>query len=194
MIGLLRGHIVKRQPTRLILDVQGVGYEVAVPISTYEALGEAGGEVSLHTHLHVREDALQLYGFASEAEKALFLTLIAISGIGPKVALGILSSCRVDEFTRLIRNGDVGRLKALPGIGKKTAERLVLELRDRLGAGAGGVAEMPPAQADSFEQAELALVSLGYNRANVQKVLAALLQNGASADVEALIKQALRQM
>ncbi|RME00903.1 MAG: Holliday junction branch migration protein RuvA, partial [Calditrichaeota bacterium] len=125
MIGFLRGTIIERQPTRLLIDVHGVGYDVHIPLSTYEQIKAGDTQVSLQTYLHVREDVLQLYGFATLAEKKLFLQLIAVSGIGPKVALGILSGCTVDEFYQAVHRGEIARLKALPGIGRKTAERLI---------------------------------------------------------------------
>ncbi len=195
MIGFLRGRIIERQPTRIILDVQGVGYEVFIPVSTYDRLQPGEEPVSVLTYLHVREDILQLYGFASPEEKSLFLKLISVSGIGPRVALGILSSSTVDEFCEHIATANLARLKALPGIGKKTAERLVIELKDKLApvAGSGSVTQVMP-KTDSAEDAVAALVSLGYSRQNVELVISKILRDGGAADVESLIKVALRQL
>ncbi len=195
MIGYLRGRIVERQPTRIILDVQGVGYEVFIPVSTYDRLQQGDEPVSVLTYLHVREDVLQLYGFASAEEKSLFLKLISVSGIGPRVALGILSSSTVDEFSEHIATANLARLKALPGIGKKTAERLVIELKDKLSpAGSSGSVTQMVHRTDSAEDAIAALVSLGYSRQNIEKVITKILQDGGAPDVESLIKVALRQL
>ncbi len=195
MIGYLRGRIVERQPTRIILDVQGVGYEVFIPVSTYDRLQQGDEPVSVLTYLHVREDVLQLYGFASAEEKSLFLKLISVSGIGPRVALGILSSSTVDEFSEHIATANLARLKALPGIGKKTAERLVIELKDKLSpAGSSGSVTQMVRRTDSAEDAIAALVSLGYSRQNIEKVITKILQDGGALDVESLIKVALRQL
>ncbi len=195
MIGYLRGRIVERQPTRIILDVQGVGYEVFIPVSTYDRLQQGDEPVSVLTYLHVREDVLQLYGFASAEEKSLFLKLISVSGIGPRVALGILSSSTVDEFSEHIATANLTRLKALPGIGKKTAERLVIELKDKLSpAGSSGSVTQMVHRTDSAEDAIAALVSLGYSRQNIEKVITKILQDGGAPDVESLIKVALRQL
>ncbi len=195
MIGYLRGRIVDRQPTRIILDVQGVGYEVFIPVSTYDRLQQGDEPVSVLTYLHVREDVLQLYGFASAEEKSLFLKLISVSGIGPRVALGILSSSTVDEFSEHIATANLARLKALPGIGKKTAERLVIELKDKLSpAGSSGSVTQMVQSTDSAEDAIAALVSLGYSRQNIEKVITKILRDGGAPDVESLIKVALRQL
>lgn len=195
MIGLLRGQILECQPTRALLDVQGVGYEVFIPISTYELISKATEPVSLFTYLHVREDALQLYGFASQGEKLLFQKIISVSGIGPKVALGILSRATVEDFMQIVRTGDITRLRALPGVGKKTAERLVLELRDKLGGELVGDDYVAvAAQSSTIDEALMALMSLGYARANVEKVLHKISQGDDTQDVESLVKTALRHL
>lgn len=195
MIASLRGRATVASPTRIIVDVQGVGYEVHIPISTFEAVNRPGEEIFLLTYLHVREDALQLYGFATEKERALFLKLISLSGIGPRVALGILSSTRVEEFQEYIRQGDVPRLKALPGIGKKTAERLILELKDSFPDSRREATEkeegLPP---NLIDEATLALVSLGYSQVPVEKTLRQLVATNSVSDVETLIKLALRHL
>ncbi len=195
MIGFLRGKIVERQPTQVLMDVQGVGYEVIIPVSTYEKIQNEDGEVTLMTYLHVREDAMQLFGFHTAEERALFLKLIQVNGVGPKVAIGVLSGCSVDEFKRSVREGDIARLKALPGIGKKTAERIVLELKDKVDAVAG---EAPAAGEDrpdrTVEEAVLALVSLGYTKGQAEKIIQQLLREGAERSVEELIRLALQKM
>ena len=195
MIGCLRGKLIDRQPTRVLIDVQGVGYEVAIPLSTYDRLQTHGEEISLLTYLHVREDALQLYGFATGAEKELFLKLIGISGIGPRVALGVLSGCSVEAFYHFVRNGDINRLKSLPGIGRKTAERLVLELKDKVEAGESVMLpETSPASGPEKEEAVLALTSLGYSRNQAEQVIDKLSADGQPRDVETLIRLALQQL
>jgi Holliday junction DNA helicase RuvA len=179
----------------MVLDVHGVGYEISIPLSTFEKINSAQNPVTLITHLHVREDTLQLFGFATSNEKALFQKLIAVSGIGPKVALGILSSTSVDDFKLFIRTGDVLRLKAMPGIGKKTAERLILELKDKFeGVRGADDSAAAPAASHVLDQAAMALISLGYSRANVEKTLRQIAENGGAEDVETLIKTALRQL
>ena len=195
MIGFLRGALVERHPTQLVLDVHGVGYEVLVPLSTYEKFVENGQTITLLTHLHVREDSMQLFGFATIDEKKLFQRLIAVSGIGPKVALGILSGCSTKDFYRFIRQREVSRLTALPGVGKKTAERLILELRDKLPEMDADLALSEQSErASQIDEALLALVSLGYNRAQAEKVVRRIHAGTPTADAEMLIKLALREM
>src|SRR6187549_2414924 len=132
MISHLRGRISEKQPNRVIVDVNGVGYDVFVPLSTFYGLGEAGSDIALRIHTHVREDALLLYGFATLLEQELFERLIGVSGIGPKVGLAVLSGIEPQELIRAIERGDLARLTSIPGVGKKTSERIVLELKDRL--------------------------------------------------------------
>ncbi len=194
MIGFLRGKIVERQPTQVLMDVQGVGYEVIIPVSTYERIQNQDGEVTLMTYLHVREDAMQLFGFHTAEEKALFLKLIQVNGVGPKVAIGVLSGCSVDEFKRSVREGDVARLKALPGIGKKTAERIVLELKDKLDGGAAAPEIGEQTTGRIVEEAVLALVSLGYQKGQAEKIIQQLVREGAERSVEELIRLALQKM
>src|SRR5579871_4874912 len=134
MIGLLRGRLLDKRPNQIILDVSGVGYLVAIPLSTFAAIGELPGEVTLLIHTHVREDALALYGFLSQREKHLFELLLGASGVGPSLALKILSGMNVEELVPAIRNGDLVRLTKIPGVGRKTAERIVVELKDKLEA------------------------------------------------------------
>ena len=198
MIAFLRGRIFEKQPNRLILDVQGVGYEVFVPLSTYYDVGEEGSEVSLRVHTHVREDALQLYGFLTDLERQLFERLIGISGIGPKLAVAVLSGVEARELIAAVQRGDVARLTAIPGIGKKTAERLVLELRDRIAPLAVMGIETAPAlsPADRLRDDLLsALQNLGYHRPQVDKAVDAAVDaagEGSEPSFELALKHALR--
>jgi len=194
MIAQLQGQLLHKSPTRVLLDVNGVGYEILVPLSTFEKLGEVGDRVSVLTHLHVREDALQLFGFATQDEKQLFQLLIAVSGIGPKVAQGILSGCSVDTFCQYIQQNQIAALTAIPGIGRKTAERLVIELRDRLAPFAPSSERQAaePAPSDSSRQALMALVSLGYSRAAAEKAVHRVAAENGELAVEELIKRSLR--
>ncbi len=198
MIALLRGCLVEKQATGLIVDVQGVGYLVQVPLSTYYRLPDAGGAVVLRIHTHVREDALSLYGFGTALEQQLFERLIGISGIGPRLALSVLSGIDPGDLVRAVQAGDVGRLTLIPGIGKKTAERIGLELKDRLPAqlqaeidrSAGGEAGEPLLRADVLS----ALLNLGYHRALAEKAIDAVMRAGGEATFERTLKQALKAL
>lgn len=196
MIGSLTGTLKHKSPTDLILDVNGVGYAVIIPFSTFEKLGDLESRVTLLTHLHVREDALQLFGFFTEEERFLFKLLISVSGIGPKIAQGILSGISVLELRQHIANGNISALTATPGVGKKTAERLVVELRDKVGRSSGetpGHGE-PDDRSGLRQEALLALTSLGYNRQQAEKVIRQVLQEtaGEKPSLQDLIKKALR--
>ena len=197
MIAHLRGRILDKHPNRIVVDVNGVGYDVAVPLSTFYGLGEPGAEIALRVHTHVREDALLLYGFATALEQELFERLIGISGIGPKVALAVLSGIEPLELVRAIQRGDLARLTAIPGVGKKTSERIVLELRDRLPraqvmAGvAGGAAPEPPAVRDDVLSA---LMNLGYHRPLAEKAVDAAIKTTPDGGFERMLKQALREL
>jgi len=193
MIGFLRGKLAAKQPPQLVIDVNGVGYEVEAPMSTFYDLPAIGEPLTLLTHLVVREDAQILYGFATEDERRLFRSLLRISGIGAKMALGILSGISVSGFVRCVQTEDTASLVKVPGIGKKTAERLIVEMRDRLGAGpAGGkagalVASGPAAASD---EAFGALVALGYKPAEAIRLLKDVDTKGLST--EEIIRQALQ--
>jgi Holliday junction DNA helicase RuvA len=197
VIAHLRGRILDKHPNRIVVDVNGVGYDVAVPLSTFYGLGEPGAEIALRVHTHVREDALLLYGFATALEQELFERLIGISGIGPKVALAVLSGIEPLELVRAIQRGDLPRLTAIPGVGKKTSERIVLELRDRLPraqamAGvAGGAAPEPPAVRDDVLSA---LMNLGYHRPLAEKAVDAAIKTTPDGGFERMLKQALREL
>jgi holliday junction DNA helicase RuvA len=192
MIGRLSGTLLAKQPPQILLDVHGVGYEVEAPMSTFFRLPAVGESVVLHTHLVVREDAQLLFGFASLTEKALFRELIKVSGVGPKVALAVLSGISAEDFWATVRSGETGRLVKLPGIGKKTAERLVMELRDK--AGAGGEVSLPGVSAaplGALAEARAALAALGYKPAEVQRLTEAVYKDGMST--EAIIQDALKR-
>ncbi|SFF32073.1 Holliday junction DNA helicase subunit RuvA [Fontimonas thermophila] len=192
MIGRIAGRLLFKQPPVLIVDVGGVGYEIEAPMSTFYKLPAIGENVSLHTHLSVREDAHLLFGFATITEKALFRELIRISGVGPKLALAVLSGVGVDEFWATVRAGDIARLAKLPGIGRKTAERLVVEMRDRSGAAAPEPMAVPGLAADSpLEEARHALAALGYKPAEIQRFTQAVYKEGMST--EQIIQEALRR-
>jgi Holliday junction DNA helicase RuvA len=197
MIALLRGTLVDKAPNRLIVDVAGVGYDVQVPLSTFYVLGEPGSPVSLRIHTHVREDAIALFGFATALELDLFERLIGISGIGPKLALSVLSGIDPAELIRAIRLQDVARLTAIPGIGKKTAERIGLEMKDRLPAAlqSAGPAAQPPSPRDQMrDDLVSALLNLGYQRAAAEKALDATMQQGTDVGFEAALKDTLRRL
>ena len=161
MIGRLDGKLLEKNPPQILIDVSGVGYEVDVPMSTFCNLPEVGGELTLHTHFVVREDAQLLYGFATLAERAVFRALIKISGVGPKIALALLSGITVDQLKDAVDRGETGLLTKVPGIGKKTAERLVLELKDKL-AGTGAATAAVPISGARADVAA-ALIALGYS-------------------------------
>lgn len=195
MIAQLRGAIVEKNPSRLIVEVGGVGYDVQVPLSTFYVLGEPGTPVTLRIHTHVREDIIALYGFATPLEQQLFERLIAISGIGPKLALAVLSGIEPAEFIRAIRVQDVARLTAIPGIGKKTAERIGLELKDRLPVSmhAAGPESAPAAPGDQLRDDLLsALLNLGYQRAVAEKAVDKVLHRCAAAGFEESLREVLR--
>jgi Holliday junction DNA helicase RuvA len=197
MIASLRGTLISKSPTEVVLDVQGTGYAVSIPLSTFERLGDLRTEVTLLTHLHVREDAMQLFGFVTEEERLLFRLLISVNGIGPRMGQSILSGIPVNELRQHIIAGNLGALTAVPGIGRKLAERLVVELRDRLvklQPEAAAVAGSSPEQARARSEALLALTSLGYQRSAAEKALRAALTEAQGTDpsLQTLIKLALR--
>ncbi|MDE3153548.1 MAG: Holliday junction branch migration protein RuvA [Acidobacteriota bacterium] len=198
MIAFLRGRLLEKHPNRIVVDVQGVGYEVHVPLSTFYGLGEPGAEVALRVHTHVREDALALFGFRTPRELDLFERLIAISGVGPRLALAVLSGIEPADLVRAVQRGDVKRLTAIPGVGKKTAERIGLELKDRLPAPgeAEAVEAGAAAPAEQLRDDLLsALLNLGYHRPLAERALDAVLKDaGDGAAFEATLKRALREL
>jgi Holliday junction DNA helicase RuvA len=197
MIALLTGKIAHKSPEYIILDVNGVGYRVQIPFSTYYELPDGGAEISLNIYTHVKEDAISLYGFRTADEKLFFQLLISVSGIGPKLGKDILSNIQVTDLAAAITRGDLARLSSVPGIGKKTAERLVLELKDKVqklefaGSAAGGE-QLAPATGIEEDVAS-ALINLGYKEAVVRKALAEL-RISQDDSMEQVLKQALKAL
>jgi Holliday junction DNA helicase RuvA len=200
VIAHLRGTILEKHPNRIVIDVSGVGYDVFVPLSTFYGLGDPGSDIAVRIHTHVREDALMLYGFATLLEQELFERLIGVSGIGPKLALAVLSGIEPLELIRAIERGDVARLTAIPGVGKKTSERIVLELKDRLPRAQPAAMPAGVAAADApvlRDDVVSALVNLGYHRPLAEKAVEAALKTLGSvsdASFERMLKQALREL
>jgi Holliday junction DNA helicase RuvA len=200
VIAHLRGSIFEKHPNRIVIDVSGVGYEVFVPLSTFYGLGEPGAGTALRIHTHVREDAFVLYGFATQLEQELFERLIGVSGIGPKVALAVLSGIEPEELIRAIERGDLARLTAIPGVGKKTSERIVLELKDRLPRAAVVAASVGVAEPEApvlRDDVISALVNLGYHRPLAEKAAEAAIKiigSVSDASFERVLKQALREV
>jgi holliday junction DNA helicase RuvA len=193
VIGHLRGRILRKEPQEVLLDVSGVGYRVAVPVSTFYRLPDIGVEAALVIHTHVREDSLALFGFLTTGEHALFERLISVTGVGPKLALNILSGIEAADLVHALRQGDVPRLTRIPGVGKKTADRLVLELKDKVrGLVAGPEAPAGPEAAPPHEDLILALVHLGYSRAEAERGVERALRDGASDRFEDLLRGTLR--
>lgn len=192
MIAALRGLLLRKEPQEVVVDVAGVGYRVTIPLSTFYRLGEPGAEVALLTHTHVREDALALFGFLTPAEQALFERLIAVSGVGPKLAIAILSGIEAPELVAALRSSDVARLTRIPGVGKKTAERLVLELKDKV-QGLAAAEEAPAAAAPAGGKEDLvsALVHLGYSRPEAERGVERALKEG-DGRFEDLLRRSLR--
>ena len=194
MISYLEGRLKVKSPTQIVLEVNGVGYLIRIPLSTYENLGQIGEKVRVFTHLHLRQDAIQLYGFFTEEERSLFESLINISGIGPRLAQGILSGIEVDDFQRYVASGDVYSLVTIPRVGRKTAQRLVVELKEKFGGGEWK--EKPPEErGGSEEEALLALLSLGYKREPARRAVEKVLTRAEGPlPVEELIREALRHV
>jgi Holliday junction DNA helicase RuvA len=197
MIAFLRGRVLDKQPTRVVVDVHGVGYEVHVPLSTYYSVGEEGGEVAFRVYTHVREDTLQLYGFCTDLEKQLFERLIAVSGIGPKLAVAVLSGVDPGDLVSAVQRGDVARLTAIPGVGKKTAERIVLELRDKLAhmavPAAADTGAAPPGERLRTDLVS-ALQNLGYHRPQAEKAVESILTLTPDTTFEQALRAALREL
>ncbi len=191
MICQIEGRLLEKHPTRAVMDIGGIAFAVHIPLSTYEKLPESGGTAALRTHLHVRDDALQLYGFLTEGEHTLFEMLLGVSGVGPRLALSILSGRSVAEFRRAVADQDVDSLSTIPGIGRKTAQRLVFELREKM---AGAPPSLEEAATQTLREAEAALVSLGYRGSDAKRLLRrAATSLDAGASVQDVIKAALRE-
>lgn len=200
MIGRLRGNLIEKQPPYLLLDVNGVGYEVQAPMTTFYRLPALGGEVVLHTHLSITENLHQLFGFADQRDRSLFRTLIKVNGVGPKLAIAILSGMESDDIARCVRDNNIKALTKVPGIGTKTAERLVIELRDRLKNWdlpnsdliAHNEIKQIASDNDIYAEAESALISLGYKPVDAAKMITAASKQKPDAKSEELIRLALR--
>jgi len=204
MIAYLTGTLLSKHATAVIIDVSGVGYEVSIPISTFYELEELGSRVQLRIYTHVREDALQLYGFKTARERELFMRLISVSGIGPKLGITLLSGMSAEEMIGAIRNNNLARLTLIPGVGRKTAERLVVELRDKIGTLVGtestdesgvpaGPSEVMVADAVHAD-ALSALVNLGYQRTAAEKAITFALNEGGEITVESILRRSLRRL
>lgn len=196
MIAFLRGRVAEAMPQCLVLDVHGVGYEVQVPLSTFDQLNPIEGqEITLKTHLHIRENAQVLYGFATDAERDIFRLLIErVSGIGPATAISVLSSLNVSAFKAAVAGGDVQSVARAKGVGKKTAERIILELKDKVGLAATWEAQQQGTTTPAAADAELALVALGFKQVEARKALKSILNERPQADTDELIRSALRMM
>jgi Holliday junction DNA helicase RuvA len=196
VIARLAGTLLEKTPSRLVVDVSGVGYEVLVPLSTFYGIGDPGSGVTLRVHTHVREDVIALYGFGSALEQDLFERLIAISGIGPKLALAVLSGIDANDLMRAVRLQDVGRLTKIPGVGKKTAERIGLELKDRLPHAAPAAADATAGSSGDQARDDLlsALTNLGYQRTAVEKAVDAAVKKSPEGPLEHLLRDVLRAM
>jgi holliday junction DNA helicase RuvA len=191
MIAHLRGKLLAKHPNQAIVETAGVGYDVTITVPTFSDLPAVGAEVALHIHTHVREDALALYGFLRPSEKLLFEKLISVSGIGPKLAITILSGMAADEMVAAIRSNDVARLTRIPGIGRKTSERMVLELRDKLPETGPTAAPATQTMNATEEDVLSALMNLGYQRAAAEKALTSAEKNGKGGSFDVLFREAL---
>jgi Holliday junction DNA helicase RuvA len=197
MIAFLSGKLLEKQANSVILDVGGVGYEVTIPLSTYYELGDAGSEVQLRIYTHVREDAIQLFGFSTVRERELYLRLISVQGIGARSGITMLSGMSGDEIIDAIRTNDLARLTRIPGVGRKTAERLVIELRDKIAEFFSDVGPVIHDEAASeansvFDDALSALVNLGYQRQSAEKALKQAVQDGTEISVQKLLRRGLQ--
>ena len=194
MIAHLRGKLLAKHPNQAIVETAGVGYDITISVPTFSDLPPLGNEVALHIHTHVREDVIALYGFLRPSEKTLFEKLISVSGIGPKLGITILSGMPADEMVGAIRGNDVARLTRIPGIGRKTAERMVLELRDKLPAPGASVAAAVPPLNDTEEDVLSALLNLGYQRAAAEKALAAVVANAEAKSFDQMFRAVLSRL
>jgi Holliday junction DNA helicase RuvA len=205
MIAHLSGTLLSKQATSVILDVGGVGYEITIPVSTFYELEDPGATVQLRIYTHVREDALQLYGFKTARERELFMRLISVSGIGPKLGITLLSGMSADEMIASIRTNNLARLTLIPGVGRKTAERLVMELRDKVAAlssaeleeelGAKTAEGAPLPSEDSMRSDVLsALLNLGYQRSSAEKAVTSAMDEGGDVSVESILRRSLRKL
>ena len=193
MIAYLTGKIISKKPTKIILDVNGVGYLVNISITTFEKISESTDVVSLFIYTSVKEDAIDLYGFSSESEKEMFELLISVNGIGPKLAQSILSGIQIDDLQEAIKTGNLSRIIATPGIGRKTGERLIVELRDKVDSIAEGIDRAAGGSYTIKSDAVAALTNLGYNQKNAEKIVRDVLSGEPNISIEDLIKKALSE-
>jgi Holliday junction DNA helicase RuvA len=192
VIAQVRGRLLRKEPQEAVIDVGGVGYRISIPLSTFYRIGEPGDEVTLLTHTHVREDALALFGFLTATERSLFEKLIAVSGVGPRLANAILSGIEAPELVAALRSSDVARLTRIPGVGRKTAERLVVELKDKMqGLPGGEDAGTAPAPSTAAEDLVSALVHLGYSRPEAERAVDRALKDGGGGRFEDLLRRSL---
>lgn len=204
MIAHLSGTLLSKEPNSVIVDVSGVGYEVSIPLSTFYELENEGSNVQLHIHTHVKEDALQLYGFKTTRERGLFVNFISVSGIGPKLGIALLSGMSADELITSIKNNNLARLTLIPGVGRKTAERLIVDLREKMTALAasqvaeepGGRPEAPGASPEDNVRSDAlsALLNLGYQRSAAEKAIDAVINDGGETTVESVLRRGLRKL
>jgi holliday junction DNA helicase RuvA len=201
MIAYLSGKLLEKSANSVIVDIGGVGYDVGIPLSTFYELGEVGDDVQLRIYTHVREDAIQLFGFSTERERELYLKLISVQGIGVKSGIAMLSGMNADEIINAIRTDNLAKLTAIPGVGRKTAERLVIELRDKVGelaahasAGDESSASKPRGEADAFDDALSALVNLGYQRNAAEKAIQDIRRDGTDQNVQKILRSALQRL
>jgi holliday junction DNA helicase RuvA len=195
VIAHITGTLAQKIPGEVVVDVNGVGYQIYIPLNVFYGLPEIGAKVSLQTHTHVREDALQLFGFQSGAEKEIFLLLTAVSGIGPRLALSILSGIAAEDLARALKEADQVRLVAIPGVGKKLAERMIVELKDKFISLAAGISATRPVAGDShlLQDAVSALVNLGYRKTDAENNVRFVMQQGQTS-LEGVLKETLRRM
>lgn len=194
MIGYITGKIISKKPTQSLIDVNGIGYLINTSINTFEKIGDNGEQISLHTYLSVKEDSLTLYGFYNISEKELFEILIKVSGVGPKLAQGILSGISSAEFKDAISNSNVSRLVAIPGVGKKTAERMMIELRDKIDKVSESDSKLSSETFTVKDDAVAALIGLGYNQKTADKIIRSLLEENPTLTIEDLIKESLKNL
>ena len=200
MIAYLSGKLLEKSANSVIVDIGGVGYDVSIPLSTFYELGEVGDDVQLRIYTHVREDAIQLFGFSTVRERDLYLKLISVQGIGAKSGIAMLSGMNADEIIAAIRSDNLAKLTAIPGVGRKTAERLVIELRDKVGelaasaAAVSGEGPKPAGEADAFDDALSALVNLGYQRNAAEKAIQDIRREGADQNVQKILRAALQRL
>lgn len=202
MIARLSGKLIHKQPNAVIIDIGGVGYDVTIPVSTFYELGEPGSDVSLKIHTHVREDVIQLFGFWTGREKELFLKLTSVSGVGPKLAITMLSGMPAGELIAAITNNDLVRLTSIPGVGRKTAERVAVELRDKLAvisleareAERAASRDLPPGEAAVRDDTTAALMALGYPKAIAERAVSFAIREEGERTIEAVLKRALRRL